>query len=99
MKRNEELDIKRAIASAELLKADETQTGSETERNGKTETSRTLTELRRNLAKAESKAELANYRAHEAMVTASKKLHQAEDAVAKVEKKQAEFASEKLRGR
>jgi hypothetical protein len=99
LKRNEVLDIKRAIASAELVKADETQADSGSGRSVKTEASRTLTELRRNLAKAESKAELANYRAHDAMTIASKKLQQAEDATAKVEKKQAEFASQKPIGR
>jgi chromosome segregation ATPase len=92
-KRNEELDIKRAIVSAEFSKTEKTRTNREGERNG---SSRTLSELRRNLEKAESKSALANSRAREAMDAASKKLKQAEDAAAKVEKKQAEFASEKL---
>ncbi len=95
-KRSEELDIKRAIVSAEFVKTEEVQTGSESARSVKSDSFRTMSELRRNLDKAANKAALANYRAREAMDAASKRLHQAEDAAAKVEKKQAEFASEKL---
>ncbi len=92
-KRNEELEIKRSIISAQLAK-NQTE-DSENEKSGKSEANRSLNEQRRNLAKAASRAELASMRAREAMAAASKKLQQADDATAKVEKKQAEFAAQK----
>lgn len=92
MRRNEELEIRKAVISAEFAKTEDSHAGSESSRSGKSEASRSLTELRKNLAKAESKSALANYRAREAMDVASKRLQQAEDAAAKVEKKQAEYA-------
>ena len=91
-KHNEELDLKTALLSAEIQKASESgKTGDAEPRKTRNESSPTLTELRRNLDKAQTKCALADYRAREAMDTASLRLQQAEAAAAKVEKKQAEF--------
>jgi hypothetical protein len=98
-KRNEELDLKTAIVSAEMQKAADAEIAADSEaRRSKSDSTPTLTELRRNLAKAQSRSSLADYRAREAMDAASRKLQQAEVAAAKVEKKQAEFDAEKTSG-
>ena len=98
-KRNEELELKKALVSAQMQKMSESEsTGDSASKKANTGTSPTLTELRRDLARAESKTEIANYKAHEAMNAASLKLQQADAAAAKAEKKQAEFAAEKTSG-
>lgn len=98
-KRNEELELKKALVSAQMQKMSESEsTGDPASKKAKTGSSPTLTELRRDLAKAENKTEIANYKAHEAMNAASLKLQQADAATAKAEKKQAEFAAEKTSG-
>ena len=95
-KRNEELDLRTAVVSAEIQKLSESGKAVESESKGeKRGSSPTLAELRRNLDKAESRSSLADGRAREAMEAASRKLHQAEAAAAKVEKRQAEFEAEK----
>jgi hypothetical protein len=96
-KHNEELDLKTAIVSAEIQKAADDEIGTDAEaRRLRSESGPSLTELRKNLAKAQSKTSLADYRAREAMDAASRKLAQADAAAAKVEKRQAEFDAEKL---
>ena len=96
-KRNEELDLKTAIVSAEIQKALDAEIAADSEaRRLSSESGPSLTELRRNLDKAQNRSSLADYKAREAMEAASRKLQQAEAAAAKVEKKQAEFASEKV---
>lgn len=98
-KRNEELELKKAIISTQLQKMSESEsTGDAVSKKATTGSSPTVTELRRDLAKAESKTEVATYKAHEAMNAASLKLQQADAAAAKAEKKQAEFAAEKTSG-
>jgi hypothetical protein len=98
-RRNEELDLKTAIISAEIQKATDDEIGADSEaRKLRSESGPSLTELRKNLGKAQSKTSLADYRAHEAMDAASRKLAQAEAAAAKVEKRQAEFDAEKTSG-
>jgi len=91
-KRNEELELRTALLSAEMLKIAESETTRESSaKTGKTGSLPSLTELRRDLAKAESRSSSADYRAREAMEAAALKLRQAEAVAAKVEKKQAEF--------
>jgi hypothetical protein len=98
-RRNEELDLKTAIVSAEIQKATDEEIGTDAEaKRLRSESGPSLTELRRNLDKAQNKTSVADYRAHEAMEAASRKLAQAEAAAAKVEKRQAEFDAEKLSG-
>ena len=98
-KRNEELDLRTALVSAEIQKAADAEIAADSEaRRLKGDSTPTLSELRRNLAKAESRSSLADYRAREAMDAASRKLQQAEAAAAKAEKKQAEFAADKNPG-
>jgi hypothetical protein len=93
---NEELDLRTAIISAEIQKATDEEIGTDAEaKRLRSESGPSLTELRRNLGKAESKTSVADYRAREAMEAASRKLAQADAAAAKVEKKQAEFDAEK----
>lgn len=95
-KRNEELDLKATLISVEIQKlAESGKVGESDSKRGKTESGPSLTELRRNLAKAQEKSSLADYRAREAMEAASLKLQQAEAVAAKVEKKQAEFGLDK----
>ncbi len=95
-KRNEELDLRTSLVSAEIQKLSSPENAGEPHaKTGKSDSSPTTTELRRNLAKAESRSSVANSRSREAMDAASQKLQQADAAAAKVEKKQAEFAVEK----
>ena len=95
-KRNEELDLRTNLVSAEIQKMSSSEIAQDYDsKKGKGDSSPTTTELRRNLAKAEGRSSFANSRAREAMDAASLKLQQAEAAAAKVEKKQAEFAVEK----
>lgn len=98
-RRNEELDLRTAIVSAEIQKATDDEIGTDAEaRRLRSESGPSLTELRKNLDKAQGKTSLAESRAHEAMNAASRKLAQADAAAAKVEKKQADFDAEKLSG-
>ena len=98
-RRNEELELKKAVISAQMQKMSEPEsTGNPESRKTKSGSVPTVTELRRDLSKAESKTEVANYKAHEAMNAASLKLQQADAAAAKAEKKQAEFSAEKTSG-
>ncbi|MEO6787206.1 MAG: hypothetical protein ABI318_13830 [Chthoniobacteraceae bacterium] len=91
-KRNEELDLKTTLVEAEIQKVSATDTAGATDsQKGKSEGASTMRELRKNLEKAHDKSSLADYRAHEAMDMASRKLQQADATTAKAEKKQAEI--------
>jgi hypothetical protein len=100
-KRNEELDLKTTLVSAEIRQISGTKTA-KAESSGKkgddSKSAPTVTELRRQLEKAERASALAAYRAREAMDTASQKLQQAEAAAAKAEKRQGEIALERSPG-
>lgn len=91
-KRNEELELKAVLVSTQIHKMEDAEIGAEP--GAKTDSGPTLTELRKNLQKAEERSALANSRAREAMDAASLKLQQAEAATAKAEKKQAEIERE-----
>lgn len=94
VKRNEELDLRKALVSGDMQKASGSEAVSESDaKKGKNGSSPSLGDLRRNLAKAEVRSSLANSRAREAMDAASVKLQQADAATAKAEKRQAEFAA------
>src|ERR1043166_4811330 len=98
-RRNEELDLKTAIISAEIQKATDEEIGTDAEaKRLRSESGPSLTELRRNLDKAQNKTVLADSRAHEAMNAASRTLRPAEAAAGRVEKRQAEFDAEKTAG-
>lgn len=95
-KRQEELDLRTAVYSAEIQKMSLPDNAGESEpKKGKSESGPSVTELRRNLAKAEDRTELADAKAREAMAAAARKLEQAEAVAAKVEKKQAEYGQDK----
>lgn len=94
-KRNEEIDLRTALVTAEIQKMSSSEIAQDYDsKKGKGDSSPTTTELRKNLSKAEGRSSFANSRAREAMDAASLKLQQAEAAAAKVEKKQAEFTTE-----
>ncbi len=88
-KRNEELDLKTALTTAEIqrISSSDTTTSANSHKE-KTEVGGTK-ELRKNLEKAHEKCSLADSRAREALEVASRKLQQADAAVVKAEKKQA----------
>jgi chromosome segregation ATPase len=95
-RRQEELDARTAVFSAEIQRMSLPEKVAESDsKKGKTESGPSLTELRRNLAKAEGRSELADAKAREAMDAAARKLEQAEAVAAKAEKKQAEYGLEK----
>jgi len=86
-RRKQELDLKAAIVSAEIQKLPESGNVAESgPKKDKTDIP-SVSELRKNLAKAEARTPLADYRARQAMEAASQKLRQAEAVAAKVEKK------------
>jgi len=95
-KSHEELDLRTTIISAEMQKMSGSEKIGESDaKRDRTESGPSVTELRRNLAKAEGRSSLADYRVREAMDAASAKLQQAEAVAVKVEKKQAEFGLDK----
>jgi chromosome segregation ATPase len=98
-KRTEEIDLKKAVVAAEMRvlagkpsaePAAPSAKGSRSKSSGPT-----LTELRKQLSKAEQATINASYNARQAMDAASEKLQRAEAAAAKAEKKRAELALEK----
>jgi hypothetical protein len=95
-KRQEELDARTALFSAEIQRMSLPEKVAESDaKKGKTESGPNVTELRRNLAKAEGRSEIADAKAREAMDAAARKLEQAEAVAAKAEKKQAEYGLDK----
>ncbi|MEO6751836.1 MAG: hypothetical protein ABIP85_08660 [Chthoniobacteraceae bacterium] len=91
-RRNEELDLKIALTTAEMQRssASDADTWPDSQK-GKSEAGGVIRELRKNLEKAHEKSSVADSRAHEAMDMASRKLQQADAAAVKAEKKQAEI--------
>jgi SMC interacting uncharacterized protein involved in chromosome segregation len=101
-KRNEEIDLRTAVVAAEMRQLTG-KTSSEpvppqpkgSSSKTTTKAAPTITELRKQLSKAEQAALNASSSARQAMEAATSKLKQAESAAAKADKKQAEVALEK----
>lgn len=97
-KRSEELELKTTLVAAEIRALSGTATAKATAPEGKGSKAKaapTITEMRKQLVKAENATAVASFRAREAMETASAKLQQAESAAAKAEKKQTEIGLDK----
>jgi chromosome segregation ATPase len=97
-KRTEELDLKTTLVAAEiraLSGTGSTKAAAPEGKGSKAKAAPTITDLRKQLVKAENATSIASYRAREAMEAASAKLQQAEAAAAKAEKKQTEIGLEK----
>jgi uncharacterized protein YoxC len=100
-KRIEELDLRTTLVAAEIRQISGTGAEKAPESGPKGKNAKappTVSELRRQLAKAENATSLAASRAREAMDAATTKLQQADAAAAKAEKKQTEVSLEKNPG-